>query len=99
MNRKLASSSKATADRLVPELDLPAPPPRWRRRLQRWQTAMVERQAARTQREIGVRTRSVEAQALLDLLQLVAAYHVVFSFGGAVDPRLQEMGFQVIGPE
>lgn len=62
------------------------------------QTAMVERQAARTQREIGVRTRSVEAQALLDLLQLVAAYHVVFSFGGAVDPRLQEMGFQVIGP-
>jgi len=62
------------------------------------QTAMTERQAARTQREIGVRTRSVEAQALLDLLQLVAAHHVVLSFDGVVDPRLQELGFQVIGP-
>lgn len=62
------------------------------------QTAMAERQAARTQREIGVRTRSVEAQALLDLLQLVAAHHVVLSFDGVVDPRLQELGFQVIGP-
>ncbi len=61
------------------------------------QTAMTERLAASTQREVSVRTRSVEAQALLDLLQVVAAYHVVVNFGGAVDPRLQKLGFEVIG--
>ncbi len=60
------------------------------------QTAMAERQSARTRREVGVRTRTVEAQALRDLLQAAAVYHVVVHFGGAVDPRLQELGFDVI---
>lgn len=61
------------------------------------QTAVAERQSAVTQREVGVMTRSVEAQALLDLLQVTAAYHVVKTFNGAVDSRLQELGFKVIG--
>ncbi len=61
------------------------------------QTAMAERLAASTQREVGVRTRSMEAQALLDLLQVAAAYHVMVNLGGVVDARLQEVGFDVIG--
>jgi len=60
------------------------------------QTAMAERQSALAQRGVGVMMRSAEAQALLDLLQLAAAYHVVKTFNGVVDRRLQEFGLQVI---
>ena len=59
-------------------------------------TALDSRQAARTQREQGVGQRSSEVQALLDLLQLAATYHVLVDYDGVVDARLQGLGFQVV---
>lgn len=60
------------------------------------QTAMAERQTALTQRGVSVRTRSVEAQALLDLIQVASLYHVAVTFDGVVDRRLQELGLDVV---
>jgi len=58
-------------------------------------TSMAARQQGRTQREQGVQARTVEAQKLLDLLQVAAAYHCVVEFDGVVDARLQDLSFEV----
>jgi hypothetical protein len=58
-------------------------------------TSLAVRQQGRTQREQGVQTRTAEAQKLLDLLQVAAAYHCVVEFDGVVDARLQDLGFEV----
>lgn len=53
------------------------------------------RNEGRNSREIGVQTRSVEINRLLDLLQLAAAGLVITRFYGQVTNELQLWGFKV----
>jgi hypothetical protein len=58
--------------------------------------SLSSKSSAIAQREKNVEMRSLEAQKLLDLLQLAAAYHLLIDFDGVVDSGLQKLGFKVV---
>jgi len=56
---------------------------------------MEQRRDALIQREKSIAQRAAEARVLLQWLQLAAAYHIMVDYGGVVDARLQDLGFEV----